>query len=548
MRVAISAALLFLIALPATSQDKLVETIEVRVANIDVVVRDRAGNPVTGLTKDDFDLYENGVKQTITNLYEVHRTDASAESAAQDEVPLELRQRRMLIFIDSASLAGTRKTAVLSAVQKFVETQMRPEDQAMLVSWRLGIKVITPFTGNKDELKKGVAALARIAPGGDTQINAIQMAKRDIQRLIDAGESGILGWPEAYSQAKTVIDRHAQQVIMQEERTIEGIDRMLSTVSGFDGKKVLVLVSEHLPVRPGAELYRYVDEQFGPHIGIQNTLDMQAINGVMGNRMWDSIDELAQQASANNVTIYAITTGQIDTEFSSEYNAQADQAEAYSRVANTSSALQNMAVYTGGVAISHTSNFDLAFDTIRRDLDAYYSLGYRPPEGGDGARKIVVKTKNSAYRTRTRETFVFKTTDGQMDDRVIANLYADKTASAWPIVVRTGPPRPEPGNKYLIPIQVVMPSTLTLLPQEDKLVGGFIIYLAIGTNDGRTSGVMRRQKGLKIPPQAETAVRAKPMTYTTAIRVNPGESTLSVAILDQISGSTGYARAKIVAH
>jgi hypothetical protein len=44
---------------------------------------------------------------------------------------------------------------------------------------------------------------------------------------------------------------------------------------------------------------------------------------------------------------------------------------------------------------------------------------------------------------------------------------------------------------------------------------------------------------------AEPLVRAKPMTFTTAIRVNRGESTLS--IIDQVSGATGYARTKILA-
>ncbi|MEA2328791.1 MAG: hypothetical protein QOE68_3750, partial [Thermoanaerobaculia bacterium] len=46
----------------AAPQQPLTESIEVRVANIDVVVRDKAGNPVTGLTKDDFEIFEDGTK------------------------------------------------------------------------------------------------------------------------------------------------------------------------------------------------------------------------------------------------------------------------------------------------------------------------------------------------------------------------------------------------------------------------------------------------------------------------------------------------------
>src|SRR2546430_16327455 len=59
------------LSLSLAAQEKIVETIEVRIANIDVVVTDRAGNPVSGLTKDDFELFENGKPQTITNFYEI---------------------------------------------------------------------------------------------------------------------------------------------------------------------------------------------------------------------------------------------------------------------------------------------------------------------------------------------------------------------------------------------------------------------------------------------------------------------------------------------
>jgi hypothetical protein len=206
-----------------------------------------------------------------------------------------------------------------------------------------------------------------------------------------------------------------------------------------------------------------------------------------------------------------------------------------------------MAGITGGVAVTQASNYDSAFDTIAHDLDSYYSLGYKPVgEGNIAMRKITVKIKDRKYSVRARESLILKTTDDQMNDRVIANLYTESIPSAWPISVRLGAPRYQSG-KWVVPIQVVMPSTITLLPQDQDLVGGFTLYFAVGKSDGRTSEVMRRPRELKIPASAEPLVRAKPMTFTTAIGVNAGESTLSVGVVDQISGTTGYARTKIVA-
>src|SRR5207249_7364892 len=160
MRPFVAAVLTSLFAFSAFPQGKLVETIEVRVANIDVVVRDRAGRPVTALTRDDFELFEDGVPQPITNLYEVRR-EAGVAGPSETDVPLELRQRRLVLFVDSASLHPSRKKPVLDAVQRFID-RMQPEDQAMLVSWCLRLQVVTPFTSDKAALKKGLAALARM--------------------------------------------------------------------------------------------------------------------------------------------------------------------------------------------------------------------------------------------------------------------------------------------------------------------------------------------------------------------------------------------------
>ncbi len=67
------------IALPAIAQrrpaepeqPKLVESIDVRVINVDVIVTDRRGKFVSGLKKEDFEILENGVPKTVSNFYEV---------------------------------------------------------------------------------------------------------------------------------------------------------------------------------------------------------------------------------------------------------------------------------------------------------------------------------------------------------------------------------------------------------------------------------------------------------------------------------------------
>jgi hypothetical protein len=347
---------------------------------------------------------------------------------------------------------------------------------------------------------------------------------------------------------------------MHERSLLDALDRIVSTVGGLEGKKVLVLVSAFVPHHPGAELYRYIYDQFAPFMDRnpfseqvavfedrRNDLDLQATTGVMGNSMPDEIEQMAKRASANGVTMYPIDAAEVQSELSAANREPVESSESFSRHENTASALKSMAGITGGVAVTQASDYESAFNTITRDLDSYYSLGYKPiGQGNIAMRRITVKVKDRKYSVRARESLLLKTADDQMNDRVIANLYTESLPSSWPISVKLGIPRSQAG-KWVVPVQVVMASTITLLPQDKNLVGGLTLYFAVGKGDGRTSEVIRKPRELTIPAAAEPLVRAKPMTFTTAIGVSPGESTLSVGVIDQVSGTTGYARTKILA-
>src|SRR5689334_5171332 len=110
-----TAAAIAFALLAASAQAQVSEVIEVHVANVDVVVLDRAGNPITGLTKDDFQIFENGKPQPVTNFYEMRsQTLAAAEpgtapaaagAPAAPELSAERKKRSIIVFFDSSSIA-----------------------------------------------------------------------------------------------------------------------------------------------------------------------------------------------------------------------------------------------------------------------------------------------------------------------------------------------------------------------------------------------------------------------------------------------------------
>src|SRR3954453_11900939 len=83
---------------PVAAPEPLVEKIDVSVVNVDVTVTDRRGQPVPGLSRSDFEIFEDGKPQPISNFYAVENAQAKADPRSAGEtaasVPSPERFRR----------------------------------------------------------------------------------------------------------------------------------------------------------------------------------------------------------------------------------------------------------------------------------------------------------------------------------------------------------------------------------------------------------------------------------------------------------------------
>src|SRR5205085_8444310 len=117
-------------------QTKFGATLEVRVVNIDVVVTDKSGRRIAGLTRNDFEVLEDGKPQTITNFDEERGVAAALiAGATTSEAAATHRPRRFVLFVDNESLPAGVRRPLFAALRKFVDTQLLPGDEAALVSW-----------------------------------------------------------------------------------------------------------------------------------------------------------------------------------------------------------------------------------------------------------------------------------------------------------------------------------------------------------------------------------------------------------------------------
>jgi Ca-activated chloride channel homolog len=125
--------------------------------NVDLVqlyatVRDRAGKFVVGLSESDFEVYEDGVRQTV-RLF------------AHEDIPVTVG----LVVDHSGSMKG-KLTEVTSAARSFVRSS-NPADRMFVINFNekviLGLPASIQFTNRSDELE---AAILRTLPMGQTAL------------------------------------------------------------------------------------------------------------------------------------------------------------------------------------------------------------------------------------------------------------------------------------------------------------------------------------------------------------------------------------------
>ena len=532
---------------PSSSMPKLTERVDINVINVDVVVTDKKGNPVPGLTKDDFQLFENGVPKTITNFYEVEGKKPSATPAVAtvkpaaapaprpDEVPENMR-RRIIFYIDNLSLAPFNRNRVFKDMKQFAKEAMRPGiDEAMIATFNRSMKVRTPFTRDPQLIQQTLDIIA-----GESGLGtAGRSNSRDvINRIKDA---------QNYDEAISAARSYAEEVNHDLRTSVDSLNALMSTLAGVEGKKILVLTTEGFPMQPGREMFYQVDET-------SREKGWQGQSTLLEGMQFDAnaqIQSVAKAANANGITMYAIHAGGLAASMegsTAENNQPTSYTVTSTALSNSTESLQMIAEETGGLAAINTNNFARAFQNIERDLDAYYSLGYRSgTERVDRQRSLTVRVKNKNYIVRSRRAFVEKSTYAEMSDRVIANLLYRTKANDLHILVKVGQPQASE-DLFKVPVEVQIPmESLTLLPQGEEYMGGFTLFVVVGNKDGDMSDVAQKTHQVRVPAADYAKIKGKYYAYALDLMMEPGLNKISVGVVDDVSNTSGFDRQQVIA-
>lgn len=506
-----SLAILLILALPLAAQ--VTESIEVHVLEIEVSVLDRAGKPVEGLTAADFEVRVNRKSTEITNFYLVKRgaivdDTVGAAGSQPAEAPPQIIPTRLVLFIDDMHLHQRSKKRAVESLRNFVEKTMDDATTAMLVRWNGSLSVVVPATKDRPRLLAAIDAMTT-EPALQRRVDSQRLLLQQMAETVDPQIMRMQRLAYAESQARDT------------RQTLDALREVTRAASGLEGRKMLLHVSEGLPLFAGWEMLATPDTKG------QIPLEVMQFNLTDEYR---ALTKFAQQSSV--VFCPFDPSGPEGAAYAVDVPGGNPNADLIRE--NTRSTSVLLARETGGQLIADTNELDLALARVTDQVTTYYSLGVSAPSNARGPFNIAVTLRNHpGLQVVTAPRRNVKSRTEMIANGVRSRLYFREETNPLEARLRVSAPKRE-GNRCVVAVgAIVNARKLALAP------GGEISFHFAVIDDRQQESEVRSTTKQVHPGPADDV--AESVTLGLAAR----KYLLSAALVDNLSGEASYLQQEI---
>lgn len=351
-------------------------TVNARLVVLDVVVTDKDGNPVRDLGKDDFSIFEDGVKQKIRSF----------EGPSAHVLP-------------PALAASTDPNAVFDPAKP---TAFGRSPVTVLVLDQLNTQFAdSAFARHslRDYLMTQPALLAQpttLLTVYDNHFKLVKQYTRDRDALVKALDAE----PTHQSWTLQTLGASENGPIMRLDQSLKALEQVAQSAARIPGRKNLIWVGGGFP-----------------------TLDPTTIDGSEAQEVKDTIQHVTNTLMDAHVTMYAVdpkSGAATMTEITDETTATfAEQTSDSSTMAlgtfNNGQDFDQLAPVTGGRVIRGLNDVSHQIAISVESGRSFYTIGYTPSSASTDAAKyrhirvdvrrsgLVLKSRDGYYAEETRQ-------------------------------------------------------------------------------------------------------------------------------------------------
>lgn len=522
MRVFVAALLLVSPLAPQEQPPSVRFTASANLVIVNVSVRDRSGAPIEGLTRDDFEIFEDGKPQSIS-VFEFQRLAGEPPrplkaSAAAPGAPaitpsapgqVRYRDRRLLVlFFDFSSMEPPEQIRAQQAALKFIREQMSPSDLVAVMAFTNRLRVLEDFTDDRERLASVIGAF-RIGEASELAAEA------------DTG--GEEGGPDT---GAAFIADETEFNIFNTDRKLSALESAARMLASLPEKKALVYFSGGVG-RTGIENQSQLLATINAAVRANVSFYAVDARGLMALPPGGAASQPAMRGSA-------VFTG----------SAQRQQRERFS---NQQETLVTLAEETGGKALLDTNDLSEGIVRAQRDIQSYYILGYYSGNAAlDGRfRRIQVRLKRPLqarldyrqgyFAAKEFRRFSAADKERQLEEALLlGDPVTDLTLALevdWFRLAR---------DRYFVPVSVKIPAAeIELASRGGTAQTEFDFIGQVRDARGSLAAAVRDTVRVKLGQEQAGEAAARHFQYDTGFTLPPGEYRLKFLARENHSGKMG---------
>jgi VWFA-related protein len=366
--------------------------VNVRQVLVPVVVRDKDGHHVIGLTQADFKILEDGVEQKITS-FSVENVGAEALAAKPSSAPEAQpaaavsvapkptpARRTYLICIDTLHAEFSNLVHVREALTKLFASEQAGDAQYMVVAVGRSMQVVENATSDPQVVLQAIEPkrfeklyLGSSKTSMQAEMAGFRRTLAEIRAACDSGDPSCLRKSSLPSEAGAVAEQERQNNMM----FLSQLRSLLQQLSRGTDRRTLVLISGGFGLVPGKEAYELLVAYFP---------EFRSYNLRTVDRM-PEMTPILRLAANSNIPIYTIDSrGLYTQEFYSAANSASAPPSLMPAISSAMSesaldaglTLSEIAAATGGTAFRNSNDLLQGLQRAFADGRSYYMLAYVP--------------------------------------------------------------------------------------------------------------------------------------------------------------------------
>ncbi|CAN5501294.1 hypothetical protein BH10ACI4_BH10ACI4_36670 [soil metagenome] len=521
---------------PAGSNGTFTLSVRTQLVVEPIVVKDKKGNPITGLTAKDFTITENGIAQTIRfSEYQqlptasepvpaipaeredikIYRQLSHTQISPEANGTVKYKDRRLLaLYFDMTAMPQPDQMRALAAAEKFIRTQMTSADRVAIFRYAGGsVEVLQDFSDDRNHLLSVLETL--VVGEGQGQDEA-------------AGDASAADTGAAFGQDSSEFN------IFNTDRQLSALQTAAKMLGNLNEKKSLIYFASGLRLNGmnnQAQLHATVDAAIRAGVSFW-PIDARGL--VAGAPLGD-----ATQGSPGNAGMYSGAAAQAVSS-----NFQQSQDTLYA-----------LAGDTGGKALFDYNDLSRGIVQAQQSVTSYYILGYYTTNTvQDGRfRRIKVSVDESLaakleyregyYAGKVFNKFTAVDKERQLEDALMLNDPITELTIAMEInyfqLNRA---------EYFVPIVVKIPGRELALAKKGGADHTLIDFIGeIKDNYGGVTVTNIHDKvNIKLSDATAAELARRPIEYDTGFTLLPGKYTIKFLARDDETGRIGTYQASFV--